>query len=151
METQTRARPHVDGVLETVVDLHVAGGASFAVTIYVGGGALSGDVISTSEFYELMAEGFAEGWEKIGADGDQIRNAFRANMEPREGDQSSGTAAMLAKLPAKPKYRHIEGTGYLHLKNVGYLGPDGQFANFPWWRGHLDRIDGWTLGRMSRS
>jgi hypothetical protein len=113
-------------------------GASVSVTLSVGGSIVSGMLVGAAEYLEgLGAEFEATDMDDKDKMGDMFREmAVQAREEwsPENDEQTDDYVV-----------------SYIHLKDARYLGGAGGYMPSNrglWWRGRLDKVDGWSFGSL---
>ncbi len=120
-----------DSILEFFVQAANRHGFSLDITLNVNGAVISGTLISAKDYFETMSETFEDGNEIAQKISDQLATAGESV------DSSQGAEA-----------------NFIHLKNTKvYCGDskptpsEGKIL----WRGNLNEVDGFFLGRISDS
>jgi hypothetical protein len=138
-----------DAVLSELVGICDDSDFSMAVSVQVGGYLVSGVLISMVEYFRGLAELVR------GADGDeQAQQALAAvaglfeNLGEAQRLRRGRRVALLENpnAPTEPEDR-IRPV-YLHLRDAGLIGPTGEIATIPFWRGRLDHVDAFWLGSL---
>ncbi|MGR4041523.1 gas vesicle accessory protein GvpU [Pseudomonas sp. 910_21] len=117
-----------DPFLATLVKSVHENSLSFGITLITQGGVISGQMISTKEYFEDFANSIADAWP--GGPSEDVRSGFAAWSEFRKKDDDE----------------HDE---FIHLKNARYvygnqLTPNGKIGIL--WRGKLSEVTGFSLG-----
>ena len=148
MRTEASRVRTSDVFLEDWVTLANDCNLQIAVTLMVNGALVSGTITSGAEFLEHVGQsisGAAESDHK--ALGESIKKHYRevaGKLYPQKAPSPDEDA-----LPA------LEGTGprksyFVHLKDVTILG-SRPLPTVPYWRGRLDRVDGWFIGGLKET
>ena len=131
-----------DNVLEELVRLADAYDLQVGITVYIGGTLISGLLVSGRHFFEGSALRLTQ------AKGPQQTKARLAKFFKKQMKQtypSSGEAA-----PEKTDGKAP--VGYIHLKNARPFDAEGPYLREGvWWRGRIDRIDGFNFGVVDDS
>ncbi len=123
-----------DNVLDLLAGVVTQAGASFSVTLMVGGTVVSGKIIGSKEYFQGLADEFGEAWEQAGVEGFDWRPAFE------------GLAKLEAFREEKAAGADREGS-YLYLKDAVIFGPgDYHRISSTFWRGLLTHVSAWMLG-----
>jgi len=124
-----------DPTLESLIELANSGTMSLGVTLWVGGVVISGTLVGVSEYFEGVA-GFVEG---SGEGGAAIAGAYR---------KLAGTFHY--EIGSQPEDVERFPT-MIHLKaaRVFSAGAAAMPRQGLWWRGRLDRVDGYSIGSLS--
>ena len=116
----------------------------FGITLFVGGAAISGTLVSGREYFAGVADQIkrtADSPEELEWFSDLLSNFFGEVAStvygPRDDDAEE-----------KPKERVI---AFIHLRDARVFRPGEEPMPLPgmWWRGRLDRVDGFTMGSFS--
>ncbi|MGG3572938.1 gas vesicle accessory protein GvpU [Bacillus gobiensis] len=122
--------PSKDSTLEFFVKASNKHEFSLDITLNVNGSVVTGTIISAHEYFEMVSETFE--------DGNEIAQKI-----------SEG----LAKASESAKNSSQESDiGFIHLKNTRIYNGDGKGTPSKGdilWRGKLDQVDGFFLGRIS--
>ncbi|HET7657194.1 MAG TPA: gas vesicle accessory protein GvpU [Bacillales bacterium] len=120
-----------DSILEFFVEAANQNGFSLDITLNMKGSVVTGTTISAKEYFELLSEKFDGG-----------------------KDIAQELSEQLAKASEAAEESHESGANFIHLKNTRiYLGDSqptpskGKIV----WRGKLNEIDGFFLGKISES
>jgi len=73
----------------------------------------------------------ADEFEKVGAE-----------LYPKPGEHQRSSEGDNGGSPARQGMR----IGFIHLKDVEFINPDGRSVAGAWWRGRLTAVDGFILG-----
>ena len=125
-----------DVVLSELVRLADEQGLEVGITVYIGGTVVSGMLVSGQEYLEASALRLqsAEGPPETKAALDRF---FRAQRDQQYA--SSGAASTEGEDPPP--------VGYLHLRGARPFDAKGPYLEEGvWWRGRIDRIDGFNFG-----
>jgi hypothetical protein len=156
-----------DWLLERLVEL-AEQGESVAVTLFVGGILISGWLTGEEDYLNALAEEaegepsmqtssrrgrLRRGHDRRDADVDQERTRtaewwkwWRNVISTIQGESQSRRA----RASEKPE-QDDGGPRLIHLTNARVLHPTHQFVPSQggmWWRGRLDRIDGFMIGEL---
>ncbi|MFN8624098.1 MAG: hypothetical protein U0869_25430 [Chloroflexota bacterium] len=143
-----------DNFLEILVDManRVATDGFWPVTLFVGGQMVTGYIASGRAYFEAIGQELVAGLVGSAEDDDQEPAATLVKFFAQMGDtypdrRAPGEAATDdASEPDKPEPR------FIHLSGARVITP-GQPAipmNRPvWWRGRLDKVDGFIVGTLS--
>jgi hypothetical protein len=134
-----------DGQLRFLVHLVNGTDTEIGITLTVGGLLISGYLASGHRYFEDFADTITAGYARGNADADEA-----SLTEMREGfalpGKSIGGAAREGKLGRAPRF--------IHVRKVHYFLPGA--APIPtnveeqsWWRGRMDRVDGYQLGALA--
>ena len=144
VETQSRntmSRP-VDCFLQSLVEIVNDESANIPITLSVGGLLISGDMIGGKTYFDEFARQFKDGFRDISSEtASTIEETFK-----RLGDvydtiqkESQGSAAM-----PKPYLIHLKDA---QIYQSGAGPPPSEKGDL--WRGRLEAVDGFSLGRLS--
>lgn len=122
-----------DNVLDLLAGIMARAGASFGVTLMVGGTVVSGKVIGSKEYFEGLADEFGEAWKNIGVEGIDWGSTF---------DKLADIEALREEKTAEVGR---EGS-YLYLKDAVIFGPGDHRIHSTFWRGLLTHVSAWMLG-----
>lgn len=121
----------VDSILEFFVEASNRHGFSLDITLNMKGSMVSGTTISAKEYFEILSEKFEDGKEVAQQVSKKLANASETAEENSE-----------------------KGASFIHLKNTRiYCGDskptpsNGKIV----WRGKLNEVDGFFLGKISES
>ncbi len=140
-----------DAVLSELVGVCDDSDFSMAVSVQAGGYLVSGVLISISDYFHGLA-GLVRG-----SGGDESGEALDAvaGLFDSRGDEQQARrerrAAMLQNETAPMEAEDRIRPAYLHLRHAHLIGPAGELATIPFWRGRLDHIDAFWLGSLSVS
>lgn len=124
--TQTK-----DSILEFFVEASNKHGFSLDITLNMKGSVVTGTTISAKEYFETLSEKFEDGKDIAQELSQQLTKAGEAAEESNEG-----------------------GANFIHLKNTHIYCGDSQPTPSKGkilWRGKLDEIDGFFLGKISET
>jgi hypothetical protein len=148
MRTEASRAQTSDVFLEDWVTLANDYNLQIAVTLMMSGILVSGTITSGAEFLQHI--------------GRSISAAAGSDQKPLGQTIEKHYQAVAKKLypqtPAAPEKEvpeALEGTAprksyFIHLKDVNMLGPRPLPA-VPYWRGRLDRVDGWFIGGLKEA
>lgn len=131
-----------DFLLEHMVRMADETGIEVGITLYVGGLVVSGLLTSGDAFVHWAGDYFERA--RGPAESRQALSDFMKRTDhgqpPTEGGQDDG------KLTEEEV---TQGTGYIHLRAARVFESDGPVTQEgTWWRGRLDRIDGFHFGLL---
>lgn len=149
----TQSAPHVpafdgDPILAMLTSMANFSGVELDITLFVGGVVISGVLIGGAEYMEAYARQFNATLGDALSEEDQ-----RSTIEFAEGI-ARDVYAKDATPEQKTQIRTSNKTMFIHLKDARFvtdgagmifLGEEGQ----GFWRGRLDKVDGFTLGALS--
>ena len=132
-DVPTPERDYLLGQFISVANL----GASFGVTLTVGGLIITGTLIGGKEYLELLAS-----------------SVDAAGFGKKEGEEETALGKLVrsySHLYDDVKFDTFATPGYIHLKNVQFIPVSGTGNTFNGvlWRGRLMEVSGWTLGVAS--
>ncbi len=138
-----------DAVLSELVGVCDDSDFSMAVSVQAGGYLVSGVLISMIDYFRGLA-GLVRsaGGEVPGEALDAVAGLFDSRGDEQQGRRERRLAMLqneLAPMEAEDRIR----PAYLHLRNAHLIGPAGELATIPFWRGRLDHIDAFWLGSLS--
>ena len=144
VETQSRntmSRP-VDCFLQSLVEIVNDESANIPITLSVGGLLISGDMIGGKTYFDEFARQFKDGFRDISSEtASTIEETFK-----RLGDvydtiqkESQGGAAM-----PKPYIIHLK-DAQIYQSGASLPPPEKRVL----WRGRLEAVDGFSLGKLS--
>ena len=125
-----------DVVLAELARLADSSDLQVGLTVYIGGTVVSGMLVSGREYFEGSALRLqsAEGPPEAQA---TLEHFFRAQME--QAYPSSGSASTNGE--------EVAPVGYLHLRGARPFDANGPYlSEGVWWRGRIDKIDGFNFG-----
>lgn len=117
---------------DLVVMINSTAKGEIGATLTVNGSVVSGDIISGERFFLGLQEEIrnASGADNRLADTWQpMVDAYRAD---READVDFDAA--------------LKNTVFIHLRNAKVI--NGETSNVGFWRGRLESVDGWSIGRL---
>lgn len=120
-----------DSILEFVVEASNKHGFSLDITLNLKGSLVTGTTISAKDYFETLSEKFEDGKDVAQQLSDQLAKAGEA-AEENQG----------------------KGASFIHLKNTRIYCGDSKptpSTGEILWRGKLDEIDGFFLGKISES
>lgn len=119
-------------------ELQGTGGISIGITLVVGGSVISGNLIGAQEYFIGVGDAIKEGTTSKG--GQSFRDALSQRFHELASEYDEEGPSDEKELPS-----------YIHLKEarVFAAGTDPMPSEGMWWRGRLDRVDGFTLGALS--
>ena len=137
-----------DAVLSELVGVCDDSDFSMAVSVQVGGYLVSGVLVSLVDYFRGLA-GLVRG---SGGASDPALDAVAGLFEHLSGQQQARRERRLALLqderaPSEPEDRVRP--AYLHLRDARLIGPTGEIATVPFWRGRLDHVDAFWLGSLT--
>jgi hypothetical protein len=137
-----------DAVLSELVGISDDSDFGMAVSVQAGGYLVSGVLISMVEYFRGLA-GLVRG--AGGEDSRQALDAIAAlfdSMGDQQQQRRERRVALLqnANAPVEPEDRVRP--AYLHLRDASLIGPTGELATIPFWRGRLDHVDAFWLGSL---
>jgi hypothetical protein len=132
----------VDSFLQSLVSIVNDELASIPITLSVGGLLISGAMIGGKTYFDEFARQFKDGFRNISSEtSSTIEEAFKGLGDVYDPIQkeSQGSAAI-----SKPHLIHLK-DAQIYLSGAGpALSEKGVL-----WRGRLDAVDGFSLGRVS--
>jgi hypothetical protein len=138
-----------DVVLSELVGICDDSDFSMAVSVQVGGYLISGVLVSIVDYFRGLA-GVVRG---AGGEAPQQALAAVAGLfDHLGGEQQARRGRRLTLLqdenaPVEPDDRIRP--AYLHLRDAHLIGPTGEIATIPFWRGRLDHVDAFWLGSLT--
>ena len=103
-----------------------------SITLTVGGVLVSGKLGSRTAYTRACMWHLDQGAER---DSPAVRAAFHAEVDADEASPA-----------AWPSYVHVQDARFFDA--TGASVPRGRHWPSVWWRGRIERIDGWTLGEL---
>ena len=123
---------------------------SMAVTVQAGGFLVSGVLLSMVAYFHGLAE-LVRGAAAGGAAQetlDAVPGLFDGFGQQQEQRRERRLRLLQnPRAPTEPEDRVRP--AYLHLRDARLIGPGGEIATVPFWRGRLDHIDAFWLGSLS--
>lgn len=117
--------------------------AAIGVTLTVGGSQISGDLIGGAAYFEEFSSAFAKAFGR----GDEAATAGLKQSMNKFGDvyRSNGSEADAESDADSPP------PVYVHMRNAQQFAPGGLPipGNGCLWRGKLNAVDGFSLGKLS--
>lgn len=108
---------------------------SIPVTLWVGGGLISGVLVSGSKFFDAYTEEVVKGVKDEGKDA--TRRFFRE----------------MGDVYYEPSGTPVHDTAFIHLLDAKFWSPSGQLPTASHsgvaWRGRISQITGYSLGRLT--
>jgi hypothetical protein len=150
MKTEASRLRTSDVFLEDWVTLANDHNLQIAVTLLVNGTLVSGTIASGAEFMEYVGQSISEAAESNHKTlGEAIQQHYQEVAKRLYPQKAAPSDTDPATLPA------LEGTGgrksfFIHLKDVTLLG-SRPLPTVPYWRGRLDRVDGWFIGGLKET
>ncbi len=137
-----------DAVLAELIGVCDDSDFSMAVTVQAGGFLVSGVLVSMVAYFSGLAE-LVRG---AGGAQQETLDAVAGLFDGLGGQQEARRERRLRLLqneraPTEPEDRVRP--AYLHLQDARLIGPGGEIATVPYWRGRLDHIDAFWLGSLS--
>ncbi|HEY7293644.1 MAG TPA: hypothetical protein VH916_01330 [Dehalococcoidia bacterium] len=139
-----------DAVLSELVGVCDDSDFSMAVTVQAGGFLVSGVLVSMVAYFRGLSE-LVRGAGGGGAPQETL-DAVAGLFDGLGSQQEARRERRLRLLqneraPTEPddRVRPV----YLHLQDARLIGPGGEIATVPYWRGRLDHIDAFWLGSLS--
>ncbi|OGO01821.1 MAG: hypothetical protein A2Y72_01340 [Chloroflexi bacterium RBG_13_53_26] len=134
-----------DVFLEDWVTLANDCNLQIAVTLMVNGALVSGTITSGAEFLEHVGQ-------SISAAAESDHKSLGETIEKHYHEVARKLYPQKAPSPDEDALPALEGTGprksyFVHLKDVTILG-SRPLPTVPYWRGRLDRVDGWFIGGL---
>ena len=129
-QVQFQGDPLLAGLVRDVNDRDTDDGLS--ITLIVGGAIVSGKLGSRTAYNRACMWHLDQGAER---DNVEIRAVFRSDEEAGEAAPSSW-----------PSYVHVRDMRFFDA--TGASVPRGRHWPSVWWRGRIERVDGWTLGEL---
>ena len=140
--------PGGDRLLHTLVTLADDQGLSVSVTLYVQGLIISGQLIGTKEYLEGLAEQLEQHGRAVRPQAKDVLDGFvRAFRELAETEGTDREARLLNGEDTVPSDR----SRYIHLMNARAITSDGGRFHTAWWRGRIERVDGFAFGEEERT
>lgn len=99
---------------------------SFGVTLVVGGGVITGTLVSAKSFFDGFADSLSQAWP--GGPNEELRGGFAQWGQPETADLNEG---------------------FIHLKDARYIIGQGvvpSIGSGMLWRGGIDSVSGFSLG-----
>lgn len=144
VQAQSRRTPsrRVDWLLQSLISIVNNESASIPITLSVGGLLISGDMIGGKTYFDEFARQFKDGFTAISSEtAATIEEAFKRLgdvYDPLQKEASSDASR------AHPHLVHLKEAQIYH--SGGQLSPTEKGVL---WRGRLDAVDGFSLGRLS--
>jgi hypothetical protein len=104
---------------------------SFGITLIVGGGVITGNLISSKTFFNGFADTFSQAWP--GGPSEDVRGSFAQWGQPE-------TASIHENFIHLKDARYVSGKDIVPTTGSGML-----------WRGSIDSISGFSLGAYNAS
>lgn len=136
-------------------------GLATDITLTVGGFVISGVPTPLSMLHELLGQDYEQGfhnmsrqadtpsaaetWERVGANlrSEYKRRAKEDKLPSLTDKDESGDFLYLDGMPDTPPVRRE----HVALRNAVMLTPSGERIHLRYWRGRLNHVSGWFLGR----
>lgn len=143
---ETASETDADTLLQNLVmivnDVHSKvkeGSIEIGITLYVGGLIITGNMVSSTAYFQGLAQGMA-----VADAPETIRNAFQGLFEELSDLPQPSDEELTSEKNKPPKY--------VHLKNAKSFLANGSMLparNGVWWRGRLSEVDGFAFGTYS--
>ena len=148
MRTEASRAQTGDVFLEDWVTLANDYNLQVAVTLMMSGILVSGTITSGAEFLEHIGK-------SIYAAAEIDHEALGKTVEKHYLEVAKKLYPQMPPLSDKDAPRALEGTAprksyFIHLKDVNILG-SRLVPTVPYWRGRLDRVDGWFIGGLKEA
>jgi hypothetical protein len=135
-------RPIDDGDFELgmLVRLANAGAMSLGVTLWVGGSVISGLLVGAATYFDGVAEKTA----RAGGDGGEVLAGLYRDKAAAFREQIGTEFETAFSAPYT--------LTFIHLQHARVFSPGGFFIprdEGVWWRGRIDRVDGFFIGNFS--
>jgi hypothetical protein len=139
-----------DAVLSELVGVCDDSDFSMAVSVQAGGYLVSGVLISSIDYFGGLAGLIrgAGGQQAPQQALDAVAGLFDTFAEQQQRRRERRVALLQnanAQIEPDDRVRPV----YLHLRNAALIGPAGDLATIPYWRGRLDHVDAFWLGSLS--
>lgn len=129
-QAELQGDPLLTGLIRDVNSRDTDDGLS--ITLIVGGVIVSGKLGSRTAYNRACMWHLDQGAER---DNVEIRAMFRSDVEAGEASPSPW-----------PSYVHVRDVRFFDA--TGASVPRGRHWPSVWWRGRIERVDGWTLGEL---
>lgn len=138
-----------DSVLSELVGISDDSDFSMAISLQVGGYLVGGVLVSVRDYFRGLAE-LVRGAGEDGASEalDAVAGLFDNLSEQQEARRSRRLQLLQDEQAALDPEDRVR-PGYVHLRDAHLLGPAGELAAVPFWRGRLDHVDAFWLGSLS--
>jgi hypothetical protein len=148
MKTEASRVRTSDVFLEDWVTLANDCNLQIAVTLMVNGALVSGTITSGAEFLEHVGQ-------SISAAAESDHRKLGESIEKHYQDVAKKLYPQKAPSAEQNDLPTLQGTGprksyFVHLKDVTILG-SRPLPTVPYWRGRLDRVDGWFIGSLKET
>jgi hypothetical protein len=141
-QSQNTISRTVDWFLQALVSIVNDESASIPITLSVGGLLISGEMIGGKTYFDEFARQFKEGFKGISSEtAATIEEAFKRLGDVYDPTQKESRANTYIPKP------HL-----VHLRNVQMYHPGGPpllSEKGVLWRGRLEAVDGFSLGKLS--
>lgn len=136
-------KPHHDTLLEMWVSICEASTAGLSVSLLMSGTLVSGDIMSYSDYLRSFGHDLGT---KVLANmpdlGEQVHATFTERAEELEKESWGRTE------PDKHGGEELKPCTYIHLRDANiFLNGGTTPIRVKYWRGRLDSVDGWMLGK----
>jgi hypothetical protein len=132
----------VDSFLQSLISIVNDESASIPITLSVGGLIISGDMIGGRTYFNEFARQFKDGFKDISSEtASTIEKAFKSLGDVYDPIQKESQGS--APIP-KPYLVHLR-DAQIYLAGAGQSSSEKGVL----WRGRLDAVDGFSLGRVS--
>ncbi|TXK39981.1 hypothetical protein [Nonomuraea sp. C10] len=128
--------PYLDMFLHRLVEM--GSNASVSVTLFIGGSVLTGDLISYDTWQDHLVDSLATAAPGLAAG---MREGIDAAKEEAEQGRQVGDEQEESDGALGPPRR------FVHLKDAVLIN-GGSTVAVPLWRGRMECVDGWMLGRF---
>ncbi len=148
MRTEASRSQSSDVFLEDWVTLANDYNLQIAVTLMVNGILVSGTITSGAEFLQHIGQSISEAAEKD-------KSPLGKTVEKHYQEVARKLYPQTPATPEKDAPPVLETTAprksyFIHLKDVNMLG-SRTLPTVPYWRGRLDRVDGWFIGGLKEA
>src|SRR5712692_6767337 len=139
-----------DAVLSELVSVCDDSDFSMAVSVQVGGYLVSGVLISTIDYFRGLARLIrSSGGRQAPQEALDAVSGLFDTMADQQRERRERRVALLQNPDAPVEPDDRVRPAYLHLRDAGLIGPTGELATIPFWRGRLDHVDAFWLGSLS--
>jgi hypothetical protein len=145
MKSEASRSQTSDVFLEDWVTLANDYNLQIAVTLMVNGILVSGTITSGAEFLQYIGQ-------SISAAAESDQESLGKTIEKHYQEVAKKLYPQTPPAPDKDALPALEGPAprksyFIHLKDVNILG-SRPAPTVPYWRGRLDRVDGWFIGGL---
>lgn len=139
-----------DVVLSELVGICDDSDFSMAISLQLGGYLVSGVLVSMVDYFRGLG-GLVRGAGSSQAPAEAL-SAVAGLFDTRGDEQQARRQRRIAVLEDERTVLEPEDRvrpAYIHLGDARLIGPTGEIATIPFWRGRLDHVDAFWLGSLS--